>query len=134
MAAGPAVGFWGRTARVRCAWTRTPGGRLYLKHSALAGAELRREGEWTVITRAGPLPGAADYAGRPNHDQLVKSPLGLLWFGDTAHHHKLFYPGFTHEAGRGLPSTPQPPLICGIEIVAEANDGRTWPGASTSGM
>ena len=76
----------------------------WIKQPSLAGAQLRREGWFTLVVRAGPLPGTADYTGGANGDQLVKAPLGLLWFGDTAHHHKLFYPGFTHEAGRGLPS------------------------------
>jgi hypothetical protein len=41
--------------------------------------------------------------GRPNFDERVLAPLGLLWFGDTFHHHKLFYRGYLHETGRGLP-------------------------------
>lgn len=73
----------------------------------LEGVRISREDELTWVVRAGPLPGAADYRGRPNGDQLVRAPLGLLWFGDTFHHHKLFYKTFTHEAGRGLPETIQ---------------------------
>ncbi len=69
----------------------------------LPRAEVRRQGEWSLVVRAGPLPGAADYRGRPNYDERVRAPLGLLWFGDTFHRHKLFYRGFYHEAGRGLP-------------------------------
>lgn len=72
-----------------------------------AGARIEGEGELSLVMRAGPLPGAADYCGRPNRDQLVRAPLGLLWFGDTFHHHKLFYKTFTHEAGRGPPDTIQ---------------------------
>ena len=73
----------------------------------IAGAEIKRAGDLSLVVRAGALPGAADYLGRPNHDQRVRAPLGLLWFGDTFHHHKLFYRTFTHEAGRGLPQTIQ---------------------------
>jgi len=73
--------------------------------ASLAGVRIEREGEFSLVVRSGPLPGAADYGGQPNHDQLVRAPLGLLWFGDTFHHHKLFYKTFTHEAGRGLPET-----------------------------
>jgi len=72
--------------------------------ATLAGAALRREGGWTFVARAGPLPGATNYTGRPNYDDLVRAPLGLLWFGDTFHHHKLFYQGVTVESGRGLPA------------------------------
>ncbi len=67
------------------------------------GAEVRREGRLSLLVRAGALPGAADYVGRPNADRLVRAPLGVLWFGDTFHHHKLYYQGFTAETGRGLP-------------------------------
>jgi hypothetical protein len=69
----------------------------------LAGAQVRREGGFSLVVRAGPLPGAANYAGEPTYDELVKAPVGLLWFGDTFHHHKLFYQGITPESGRGLP-------------------------------
>ncbi len=75
----------------------------FLKRPNLAGAQLRRAGDYSLVVRAGPLPGAANYAGQPNYDDLVKAPLGLLWFGDTFHHHKLFYKGVTPESGRGLP-------------------------------
>jgi outer membrane protein assembly factor BamB len=74
------------------------------KVAKLAGAQLRQEGDWTLVVRAGPLPGAANYTGQPNFDALVRAPLGLLWFGDTFHHHKLFYNGVTADSGRGLPA------------------------------
>lgn len=67
--------------------------------------EARAQGDWLRFCRPGPLAGAADYHGSKNADQLVRAPLGLLWFGDTYHHHKLFYQGFQPETGRGLPQT-----------------------------
>ncbi len=85
------------------------------KVSKLEGAQVRREGDWTLVVRAGPPPGAANYTGQPNFDALVRAPLGLLWFGDTFHHHKLFYkgmvlprtnmgsPSYYTVSGRGLP-------------------------------
>ncbi len=73
------------------------------------GAEIRRDGGFSLIGRTGPLPGAADFRGGPNYDARVRAPLGLLWFGDTFHKHKLFYSTYYHEAGRGLPQ--------GIEVV-----------------
>jgi len=118
-----AAGFSAGAAFLQSAFAalRPYGGALCLELSAdrhaavggwsaeadLKGARIEREGELTLVVRAGPLPGAADYRGRPNRDQLVRAPLGLLWFGDTFHHHKLFYKTFTHEAGRGLPETIQ---------------------------
>jgi hypothetical protein len=69
----------------------------------LDGAAVDRQDPWSWLVRSGPLPGAADYLGQGNQDQRVRMPLGLLWFGDTFHRHKLFYRGFRHETGRGLP-------------------------------
>ncbi|MFP6762483.1 MAG: PQQ-binding-like beta-propeller repeat protein, partial [Planctomycetaceae bacterium] len=53
------------------------------------GAEITRDGEWTVIRRPGPLPDAGvwthQYGDSANSvvstDARVKAPLGLLWFG-----------------------------------------------------
>lgn len=86
----------------------------------LAGSELTRQGLFAVLRRTGPPPGAADYTGTKNHDQSLKSPFGLLWFGDTFHHHKLFYKTFHHETGRGLPTNVQ--VVRGVmkyEVTAE---------------
>ena len=74
------------------------------KHPEAAGVRLRREGMFSVLVREGPPPGSADYTGKPNFDQRVAAPLGLLWFGDTFYHHKLYFKGYvTPETGRGLP-------------------------------
>jgi hypothetical protein len=78
-----------------------------LKQPDFAGARMKRDGDFLLVVRSGPPSGAANYAGQPSGDELVRAPLGLLWFGDTFHHHKLFYKGFTHEAGRGLPANIQ---------------------------
>jgi hypothetical protein len=67
------------------------------------GARLRREDGLSLVVRAGPLPGAVDYRGQPNYDQRIRAPLGLLWFGDTFHRHKLYCRSFHPEASRGLP-------------------------------
>ncbi len=55
-------------------------------------AEVKRAGGFTLLTRAGPLPGSADwthqYADAANSvvskDKLVQAPLGLLWFGGSS--------------------------------------------------
>ena len=46
-------------------------------------------GDW-LIRRAGPLPGSTDYRGdfTLSSDELVKFPLGVLWFDDTLAHFK----------------------------------------------
>jgi len=73
----------------------------------LSGSELTRHGPYAVLRRTGGPPGAADYTGTQNFDRSLKAPFGLLWFGDTFHHHKLFYKTFHHETGRGLPTNVQ---------------------------
>ncbi|QDU47725.1 outer membrane protein assembly factor BamB family protein [Gimesia panareensis] len=65
----------------------------------LPRAKLERKQSWTLLTRVGALPGSADwtheYGDASNtlmsHDELVKAPLGVLWFGGPAGHGDLFY-------------------------------------------
>lgn len=78
---------------------RPYGGRLWapggeqlaaaLAAAKLPGAKLESHGEDAVISRHGPLPGAADWTHRygdvantvKSNDRRVKLPLGVLWFG-----------------------------------------------------
>jgi outer membrane protein assembly factor BamB len=63
--------------------------RSLAKVEKLAGAGWRSTGDATLLVREGPLPGSADWTHehadasntRVSKDQLVKAPLGLLWFG-----------------------------------------------------
>ncbi len=58
----------------------------------LQNAEITRVGDFALLKRVGPLPGSADwthqYADAANtcvsKDKLVKTPLGLLWFGGSS--------------------------------------------------
>ena len=64
-----------------------------------------------MLSREGPLPGAADWTHehadaantRVSRDQLVKAPLGLLWFGGPSHD------GILPRHGHG----PQPQVMDG---------------------
>ena len=57
--------------------------------AGLSQANLREANGWLLIARDGPLPGSANWTHehgdaantRVSPDQLVKAPLGLLWFG-----------------------------------------------------
>ncbi len=81
----------------------------------LPGARLRAETGLWVLAREGALPGAgnwthehADAANtRVSPDQLVKAPLGLLWFGGPSHE------GILPRHGHG----PQPQVIDGRLII-----------------
>jgi len=70
---------------------------------------------WVQLTREGPLPGAANWTHehadaantRVSKDQLVKAPLGVLWFGGPSHE------GTLPRHGHG----PQPQVIDGRLII-----------------
>lgn len=49
------------------------------------GGKLIEESGWKVTTREGALPGSTNYDGdfTVSPDELVKAPLGILWFDDT---------------------------------------------------
>ena len=90
------------------------------RRADLPQCQIKRDGDFALVIRAGALPGSADFTGEQNDDQVVRSPLGLLWFGDTFHHHKLFHKTYYHDTGRGLPAIIQ--VVDGVmkhEITAE---------------
>ena len=68
-------------------------------NTGLANAEVIHSDGFSQLTRSGSLPGSADwtheYGDASNtlmsHDQLVKAPLGVLWFGGPASDGSLFY-------------------------------------------
>jgi outer membrane protein assembly factor BamB len=65
----------------------------------LAQAELKQGSDYSLLSRPGALTGSADwtheYGDASNtlmsHDNLVKAPLGVLWFGGPASDGSLFY-------------------------------------------
>ena len=86
---------------------RPYGGKLILQHGEKLETRLR----------AGSLPGATNYHGdfKPSLDELVKAPLGVLWFDDTLGHFK---------------RSPQPKVIDGVVITTT----KDWLDASTRTM
>jgi outer membrane protein assembly factor BamB len=88
--------------------------RSRIKQSEITQAELQVQESFAVLTKAGALPGAADWTheyGDPSNslmsqDQLVKAPLGVLWFGGPAAASELFFnrhfwpPSLTVNQGR----------------------------------
>lgn len=64
-----------------------------LDKAGLENAQVRREGDYLVLTRKGPLSGAGQWTHQygdvantsKSNDQLVRLPLGLLWFGGNTH-------------------------------------------------
>ncbi len=70
-----------------------------VEQGELPQAALKRAGDLVQLSRRGALPGAAnwthEYGDASNslmsQDELVKAPLGLLWYGGPAGHGDLFY-------------------------------------------
>ncbi|MBP86336.1 MAG: hypothetical protein CMJ64_06435 [Planctomycetaceae bacterium] len=104
----------------------------HIKQSQLAQAELEIEESFAILTRAGALPGAADwtheYGDSANslmsQDQLVKAPLGVLWFGGPAAASELFFnrhfwpPSLTVNLGRMFFQGPE------VFVAADIYTGR----------
>ncbi|MGI9458241.1 MAG: PQQ-binding-like beta-propeller repeat protein, partial [Aeoliella sp.] len=82
------------------------------QHAALADTssqlEIARHDDMSYLVRAGALPGSADWTDEYSNaantlaskDQLVRAPLGLLWYGGPASHPDLFYD--RHQWSPGL--------------------------------
>jgi len=85
----------------------------------LPRAVVRQSGQYTLLVREGALEGSADWThehadasnSRTSRDQLVKAPLGVLWFGGPSHAPIL------PRHGHG----PQPQVIDG-RIIQEGPD------------
>ncbi len=86
-----------------------------VRSEGLANAQVYDLDSWTLITRDGPLPGSADWTHehadaantRVSQDDLVKAPLGVLWFGGPSHI------GTLPRHGHG----PQPQVVDGRLII-----------------
>ena len=98
----------------------------------LAQAKLEIEDSFASLTRVGALPGAADWTheyGDPSNslmsrDELVKAPLGVLWFGGPAAASELFFnrhywpPSLTVNQGRMFFQGPE------VFVAADIYTGR----------
>ena len=74
----------------------------WVRRANLANAELEQIDDLVSFKRVGALPGTSNYTGlwsRP--DELVKAPLGVLWFDDSV---------------RLFKRSPQPKIIDGVMI------------------
>ena len=76
----------------------------WAKGAAAANAKVKKDGPWSLLVREGALPGSAPWTHEAadaggsfcSRDDLVKAPLGFLWYGDMN--------GFTqeHDYGKGV--------------------------------
>ncbi len=119
-----AVGDLPRLVETAYSSLRPYGGKMFVVHGdyaraieqlKLPGAAMNQVGELTIITRAGALAGSANWTHenadaantRVSRDQLVKAPMGVLWFGGPSHDQIL------PRHGHG----PQPQVIDGRMII-----------------
>ena len=100
----------------------------HVQKAQLAGAKVDRRDNLSVVARVGGLPGAADWTheyGDPSNtlmsrDELVKAPLGVLWFGGPAAANELFFnrhywpPSLTVNQGRMFLQGPR--VFAAIDI------------------
>ncbi len=79
-----------------------------LKKLKLHGARMKAGDSGSLLLwRDGPLPGSTDYSGGwSSPDELVKAPLGVLWFDDSLGHFK---------------RSPQPQFLSGVMISRPKN-------------
>jgi len=81
---------------------RTADFAAWVRQGGLVNAEVRRAGDLTILSRNGALPGASDYTGQwSSPDELVKAPLGVLWYNDSV---------------RQFKRSPQPQIIDGVMV------------------
>ena len=74
----------------------------WVYQAKLANAEVKQVDGFVLLKRVGALPGASNYTGSwSSRDELVKGPLGVLWFDDAVRHFK---------------RSPQPKIIDGVMI------------------
>ena len=79
--------------------------RAFLKHvfrADLAITQIEQYDDFLMVKRWGALPGTSNYTGQwMSPDELVKAPLGVLWFDDSV---------------RQFKRSPQPKIIDGVMI------------------
>jgi PQQ-like domain/Malectin domain len=107
-----------------------------LQHTDLLRANLTLVSDAVLIRRSGPLPGSTNYAENwaESQDELVKAPLGVLWFDDSVGHFKrspqpFFVDGvmISHDKSwRGYPSGSRPPYPLKQAVYSDVYTGRVF--------
>ncbi len=93
---------YGGTACLSRAGSRTGAFDRWVRQANLTNAQVRQVDGLTFLKREGALPGTSDYTGKWNSpDELVKAPLGVLWYDDAV---------------RQFKRSPQPRIIDGVMI------------------
>ena len=82
--------------------------RTVVKTSKFPGAQFTEHEGFSMLRKAGALPGSTNYLGDwgKSPDEQVRFPLGILWFGDDIGHFK---------------RSPQPKFVDGVMVSASKN-------------
>jgi outer membrane protein assembly factor BamB len=117
------------------------------QHAALVALkshlQIQRYDDDSYLVRAGALPGSADWTDEYSNpantlaskDQLVKAPLGLLWYGGPSSHPDLFYD--RHDWSPGLAVIDGRMFIEGLQLLTAVDvyTGRIlWQNKLRSGL
>jgi len=87
---------------VACVWGELadrPRIEEIVQNAAFPGARVRQSGEFVLLARSGPLPGAADWSHAEanaastgaSEDEFIRPPMSVLWFDASQRWHK--FPG-----------------------------------------
>ena len=102
-------------------WTRA---------AALAKAVVKRDGRWSLLVREGPLPGAAYWTHEAadaactftSQDDLVRAPLGILWYGDQSGFSR--YKDYNHAVKPQVSGGRVYAIVGGTLVAYDAYTGR----------
>ncbi|QDV52077.1 outer membrane protein assembly factor BamB family protein [Gimesia fumaroli] len=104
----PSLRPYGGSLLVKC--TEQTHSRLAEKFKNLSQARISRKDGYTVFEKVGALPGSSNYTGGwSSPDELVKAPVGVLWYDDSIGNFK---------------RAPQPHFVDGVMI----SHSKYWQG------
>ena len=93
---------YGATACLSIPGNKTKAFATAVRQAKLTNAQVKHDGDFVLLKRMGALPGTSNYLGQwSSPDELVKAPLGVLWFDDSV---------------RQFKRSPQPKIIDGVMI------------------
>lgn len=104
----PALRPYGGSLLIKC--SEPTHAKLSKEFGSLSQARFKREDGYTIIEKAGAIPGSTNYTGGwSSPDELVKAPVGVLWYDDSVGNFK---------------RAPQPMFVDGVMI----SHSKYWQG------
>jgi outer membrane protein assembly factor BamB len=102
----------------------------WIRAAALAKAVVKHDGRWSLLVREGPLPGAAYWTHEAadaactftSQDDLVRAPLGILWYGDESGFSR--YKDYNHAVKPQVSGGRVYAIVGGTLVAYDAYTGR----------